>query len=507
MLLQIVSAIAVIRLQIRMDYSAQAALWDRLLDLPATFFHRYSVGDLATRILNFSQIRQLISGAVCSTFLNGIFSVFSFALLFCYSPRLALVATGLAAVSVIVSITIGHLNTKYRKQTMIIEGKISGYVLQFITGIAKLKVAGAETRAYAVWSNLFSSQRRISFHLDNLNIRFQIFCTTFSAICSIAIYGFLSYGLKSADGLSGTTVSTISTGSFIAFMAAFGQFQSAMTQLGNMMPLFLQAVPLYERIQPILDAESESFAGRANPGELRGEIEVNSLSFRYNEKSPEILKNITLRINPGEFIAIVGPSGSGKSTLFRLLLGFEQPHAGAIYFDGKNMSELDLRRLRQQFGVVLQNGRILSGTILDNITGATRLTLDDAWVAARMAGLEDDIRQMPMQMHTFINAGGGTLSGGQRQRLLIARALAFKPKVILLDEATSALDNATQALIGESLSRLDATRIVIAHRLSTVVHADRIYVMKDGMIAEQGNYEELMSANGVFSQLSRRQIA
>ncbi|HNW93594.1 MAG TPA: ATP-binding cassette domain-containing protein, partial [bacterium] len=238
----------------------------------------------------------------------------------------------------------------------------------------------------------------------------------------------------------------------------------------------------------------------------RGEIEVSSVCFCYSDNGFDVLKNVILQVKLGEFIGIVGASGSGKSTLFRMLLGFEQPVSGTIYYDGRDLAELDLRLLRRQFGVVLQNGRILGGDLLKNIIGMSRLTVDDAWAAARMAGLDQDIAAMPMGMHTYITEGGGTLSGGQRQRLLIARALVHQPRILMLDEATSALDNITQNIVGESLAKLDATRLVIAHRLSTIINADRIYVMANGEVVEHGSYEELMRMNGTFADLARRQI-
>jgi len=518
MLFQVASAIYTLRIQTRIGSAVQAAVWDRLIELPATFFRRRSVGDLTMRAYGFDQIRQLLTGVAGSTVLSTIFSIFSLALLFYYSSRLAVIAIALVAVYLAVITTVSYYNLKYQRRAMEIGGRISGHVLQFITGISKLRTAGAEMRAYAFWARAFSTQRRLLFAIEKVNCWFQVFITAFGSVSTLVVYGFLVSSFPGLGGGGSATAATLatgdgalanatmSTGSFIAFMAAFGQFLAAMAQMGGVLAQALLIVPLYGRARPIVETPPETAAAQTDPGELRGEIEVNSVSFRYDEDGPEILKNVSLRARPGEFVAVVGPSGCGKSTLFRLLLGFEKPRSGAVYYDGKDLSELDLHRLRRQFGVVLQNGRILSGNIFDNIVGATRLTLDDAWSAAEMAGLADDIRQMPMGMHTFITEGGGTISGGQRQRLLIARALACKPKVILFDEATSALDNVTQAAVSDSLEKLDATRIVIAHRLSTVIRADCIHVMQDGAIVESGPYDELMRRGGVFSQLAQRQI-
>jgi ATP-binding cassette subfamily C protein len=281
-----------------------------------------------------------------------------------------------------------------------------------------------------------------------------------------------------------------------------------MQALGEASLSLLRMIPVYERFAPILTTAPEVEGARAFPGRLSGEIELSHVSFRYHEDGPWILKDVSLKIAPGQFVAFVGPSGCGKSTLLRLMLGFEKPTSGTIYYDGQDLNSLDLRMLRQQMGVVLQVSRVLPTEIYRNILGASSSrTIDDAWEAAEMAGLADDIRNMPMGMHTYVAEGGGTLSGGQRQRLLIARAIVHRPKIMFLDEATSALDNRAQSIITESLDRLDATRIVIAHRLSTIVNADRICFLDGGRIAEQGTHRELMDREGAFARLAMRQIA
>jgi ABC-type bacteriocin/lantibiotic exporter with double-glycine peptidase domain len=269
----------------------------------------------------------------------------------------------------------------------------------------------------------------------------------------------------------------------------------------------LRLVPVYERAQPILHTLPEVNAFKADPGELTGEIEISRVTFRYKDKGPTVLNDVSLHFKHGEFVALVGPSGSGKSTLLRLLLGFETPEAGGVFYDDQNLNSLDLRAVRKQLGVVLQNSHVISGDLFTNIIGQSRLTMDDAWEAARLAGLDEDIRQMPMGMHTFVSSGSSTLSGGQRQRLLIARAIAHRPRILLFDEATSALDNQTQAVVSSSLSQLDSTRIVIAHRLSTIINADRIVVLDKGQIVQEGTYNELMqSRDGLFAELARRQL-
>jgi ATP-binding cassette subfamily C protein len=268
----------------------------------------------------------------------------------------------------------------------------------------------------------------------------------------------------------------------------------------------LSAIPLYERTRPILEATPETDGSKAWVTELGGNLEISEVSFQYQPDGPMVLKNVSLHATPGEFIALVGPSGSGKSTIFRLILGFETPGSGSVYFDRRDLRGLSIQSVRKRIGVVLQTGRLLPGSVYENIVGATQLTLKDAWIAARMAALDKDIEQMPMGMQTFIGEGGSGLSGGQRQRLLIARALVRRPRILLFDEATSALDNESQSVVSESLESLQATRIVIAHRLSTVKNADRIYALEGGEVTESGAYEELIAKGGAFARLAQRQI-
>lgn len=320
-------------------------------------------------------------------------------------------------------------------------------------------------------------------------------------ICSAILYAAYAYYAAKPD------VPPMTTGQILAFMASFGQFLASMLAMASAVVTVAGVTPVYERCKPILETLPEASGTQTHPGELQGRIEVNNVSFRYSHDGPQILRNISLTIEPGQFVAIVGGSGCGKSTLFRLLLGFEKPESGGIYFDGQDLSGLDPRAVRQQFGVVIQSSKVISGDIFANITGASNLTLDDAWNAARLAGLTEDIQAMPMGMHTVVSEGGGTLSGGQRQRLMIARAIVRRPRIILFDEATSALDNQTQAIVSRSLESLQATRIVVAHRLSTIVNADRIYVLNKGVVEQSGTYEELMRQEGLFRELALRQIA
>ncbi|HEU4454372.1 MAG TPA: ATP-binding cassette domain-containing protein, partial [Longimicrobium sp.] len=297
------------------------------------------------------------------------------------------------------------------------------------------------------------------------------------------------------------------TGDFMAFMSSFTTCLMGMLAAAAALMGALTVVPMYEQARPILETLPEVDTAKADPGVLTGAIDIERVTFRYTEDGPPILRDLTMRIKPGEFVAFVGPSGSGKSTLLRLLLGFEKPESGGVYYDGRELAGLDAQAVRRQIGVVLQNGRLMSGDLFTNIAGSSPATMEDAWEAARMAGFDEDIKAMPMGMHTVINEGASTLSGGQRQRLMIARAIVQRPRILFFDEATSALDNRTQAIVTESLDRLNATRIVIAHRLSTILHADRIFVIKAGRIVQTGTYAELIEQEGLFAELAKRQLA
>jgi ATP-binding cassette subfamily C protein len=372
-------------------------------------------------------------------------------------------------------------------------------VLQFLSSISKLRVAGAEVKAFSLWARGFSRQRRHRFKARAVSNGLASFNAGFPLAAQLAIFGF-AVPLLIAD-------TPLRTGDFLAFMVSFATCLSGMLSASGALISAATVIPLYEQATPILATLPEVDSGKADPGTLTGQVEMQSLRFRYDPDGPLILDDVKVTIRPGEFVALVGPSGSGKSTLLRLLLGFEEPEAGAIFYDGQELAGLDHQAVRSQIGVVLQNGRLMPGDIFSNIVGSSLATLDDAWGAARMAGLDADVEAMPMGMHTVISEGGGTLSGGQRQRLMIARALVRRPKLLFFDEATSALDNRTQSIVSESLDRLQATRIVVAHRLSTIIHADRIYVLEAGRVVQSGSYDDLLEREGLFRELAMRQIA
>ncbi len=499
-LFQAAQSIAMLRLEAKMDASIQAAVWDRLLSLPVPFFRDYSAGDLAVRGLSIGAMRQALTGSVLASVFAGLFSVFSLALLFYYSWRLALLATGLTVVTVLATTLGGYLQVRYQRTTTEIQGRLSGTLLQFINGIAKLRVSATEHRAFDAWAREFAGQKASSIRARKVTIALAVFTSAFPVLSSVAIY------LVMAVIVQRPGASPLSTGGFLAFTAAFAQFQFAALALSGAFVAALAVVPLYERARPILDALPEVSPARRYPGQLAGDIEVRHVTFRYGPDGAPALRDVSVTAAAGQFVALVGPSGSGKSTLLRMLLGFETPDAGAVFMDGQDLAELDIQAVRQQIGVVLQSGRLLSDSLYKNIVGSAPLTVEEAWEAARQAGLEDDIKAMPMGMHTVIAEAGGGLSGGQRQRLMIARAIVRRPRILLFDEATSALDNETQAIVSRSLEALQTTRIVIAHRLSTIAKADRIYVLDKGRVVQEGAYEELVRQAGPFADLARRQL-
>jgi ABC-type bacteriocin/lantibiotic exporter with double-glycine peptidase domain len=373
-----------------------------------------------------------------------------------------------------------------------------------------VRMSGAENHAFRVWAQRFADQKRLSFSLGRLQNVLMTLGGGFQLLAPLVIFWAI-YRMQSADtaaSLPGLpALPPLTTGEFVAFYAAFGIFAAATIELCNASLSLLVIVPFYERLKPILSAAPENDGAKPQPGRLNGEIAVSHLHFRYTADGPWVLKDVSFSIRRGEFVALVGPSGCGKSTMLRLLLGFEQPSSGAVLYDGLDLAQLDARALRQQLGVVLQESRLLPTDIFRNIVGDSSRTVDEAWEAAERAGLADDIRQMPMGLNTIVSEGGGTFSGGQAQRLLIARALVAKPRIVFFDEATSALDNKAQAVVTDSLERLDATRVVIAHRLSTLVDAHRIIYFDGGQIQEEGTYAELMAKGGLFAQLAQRQMA
>ncbi|MEH1796843.1 MULTISPECIES: NHLP bacteriocin export ABC transporter permease/ATPase subunit [unclassified Nostoc] len=501
---QIAQGFAGLRLESKASLDSQAALWDRLFNLRVSFFREYSIGDLQSRVSAITQIRQKLNDTVLRTVFTSFFSLLNLGLLFIYSSSLALVVVAVALVAIIFTTISSVLSRQKLRALEEIEGEIFGFTVQMVAGVSKLRVSNAEDRAFAYWAKKYSQQLKLKLSTEVIEDVLAIFNTAMPTVSSIIIFWLAVTLITQAPSQSETG---LSTGTFLAFNSAFAIFIAGATQLSNTIVSILDISIFWERAKPIFQAQPEIDLSKSDPGRLTGKVKVDRVTFRYREDGPLNLDDLTIEADPGELIALVGPSGSGKSTIIRLLLGFETPKDGTIYYDGQDLSGLDTSAVRRQIGVVLQNGRINSASIFENISSGALVTMEEAWEAVRMAGFADDIKSMPMEMHTVISEGGTNLSGGQRQRLLIARALVLKPRIIIFDEATSALDNRTQAIVSTSLDQLGVTRIIIAHRLSTIRNADRIYVIEAGRVVQQGRFEELVNQKGLFANLMARQMA
>jgi ABC-type bacteriocin/lantibiotic exporter with double-glycine peptidase domain len=382
---------------------------------------------------------------------------------------------------------------KQSKKKLEAKAKESGLVFSLLSGIQKIKLSGSEKRAFAKWARSYNNVLEHTYNPPKILIVNGAISTFISLLGTAVIYYI-------------AVSSGVSVAEYMTFNVAYGMVLGAFVTLAGMSLEIAEIKPTLEIVDPIFKTVPEVSTGKKVVTRLSGNIELNNVSFKYTENMPNVIDNLSLKIKSGQYVAIVGTTGCGKSTLMRLMLGFETPQKGAIFYDGKDLSTIDLKSLRKNIGTVMQNGKLFSGDIYSNIViSAPQLTLDDAWKAAEMAGVAEDIRNMPMNMHTIISEGSGGISGGQRQRLMIARAIAPKPKVLMFDEATSALDNITQKIVSESLDNLRCTRIVIAHRLSTIKQCDRIIVLDKGKIIEDGTYDELMQNKGFFSKLVERQ--
>ncbi len=493
LLMNSVKSLLMNRINTKMSIFVQAATMSRVLSLPADFFKKYSSGELSSRAQNINSLCSMLVSTILSTGLTSLFSLLYISQIFVYAPALVVPAIIIILVTIAFSIVTTFVQMSISKKQMEISAKESGMSYALISGVQKLKLSGSEKRAFARWGNLYAESSRLTYHPP----AFVMYSSVLSMLISLAgiivmYYAAIKSGVSVAD--------------YYAFNSAYGMVSGAFMSLASITLTVASIKPVLDMAKPILDAVPEVSEGKQVVTRLSGGIELNNVSFRYTETMPLVVDNLSLKIKAGQYVAIVGSTGCGKSTLMRIMLGFETPQKGAVYYDGKDLTALDLKSLRRKMGVVMQNGKLFSGDIYSNIViSAPWLTMDDAWEAAELAGIADDIRAMPMGMHTIISEGSGGISGGQRQRLMIARAIAPKPKVLMFDEATSALDNLTQKKVSESLDGLKCTRIVIAHRLSTIKQCDRIIYLDKGKIIEDGTYDELIAKGGRFAELVERQ--
>ena len=481
------------RLNTKASLSFQAAVMMRTLSLPAPFFRSYSAGEMTKRIQSINMLPGTIMSMVFSTGLSSVISLLYIRQIFSFAPELVGPSLLFILISVAVSVSTALLQIRISRRSMELDAKQSGMAYSMITGVQKIKLAGAEKRFFSRWMNLYADKVRLVYNPPMLLKMNAVINLAVTLISTIVLYA------NAAD-------SGVSASSYLAFNAAYGSLMGAFMSLANIATQGGSLKPVLEMAEPFLKAEPEAAENKEIVTGISGAIELSHVFFRYRENMPYIMDDMSLKIRPGEYIAIVGRTGCGKSTLMRLLLGFEKPERGAIFYDNKDMKRLDLCSLRRKIGSVTQNGGLFQGDIFSNITiSAPDLTLKDAWEAAEIAGIADDIRAMPMGMQTMISEGQGGISGGQKQRIMIARAIAPKPKLLMFDEATSALDNLTQKQVAEALDKMGCTRIVIAHRLSTIKNCDRILFLDHGKIAEDGTYDELIAKGGLFAELVERQ--
>ncbi|WP_246575644.1 NHLP bacteriocin export ABC transporter permease/ATPase subunit [Streptomyces umbrinus] len=488
--------LTMLRLEGRIEATLQPAVWDRLLRLPTKFFTSRSTGELASAAMGISAIRRLMAGVGPVVVQSVTIGAMNLALLFWYSVPMALAAIGMLVVIAGVFLGLGLWQVRWQRRLVVLSNKLNNQAFQTLRGLPKLRVAAAENYAYAAWAGEFARSRELQQRVGRIKNLTTVLGAVYLPLCSLIMFMLLA----------GPARGSLSAAAFLTFNTSMTMLLTSVTQVTGAFVSMVSALPMFEEIRPVLDATPEVRVASTRPAELSGAMEAKKLSFRYTEDGPLVLDDVSFAIRPGEFVAVVGPSGCGKSTLLRLLIGFDKPVSGSVLYDGQDLAALDQSAVRRQCGVVLQHAQPFTGSILDVICGTEPYTPEEAMAAAEMAGLAEDIKRMPMGLHTIVS-GSGAVSGGQRQRLMIAQALIRRPRILFFDEATSALDNETQRTVIESTRALNATRVVIAHRLSTVMDADRVIVMEDGRVAQQGPPAQLLAdTGGRLHELVRRQM-
>ena len=492
-LLSVVRSLVMSRISTKASLAVESSVMMRLLSLPLSFFRRYSSGELSSRTTAVSSLCNILLTNIFSIGLSSLLSLLYITQIFNFTPLLVWPSIVIILVTVCASFVTSLMQIRISREKMKLGAQEAGMSYAMISGIRKIRLSGSEKRAFARWGRLFARNMEMEYNPPMFLKINSVIMTAISLIGNIVLY---YLAVRSGVGPSG----------YFGFSAAYGRVMGAFSSLAGIAISVASIPPVLEMAEPILKTEPEITSEKEVITSIRGSIELNHIAFRYEKDTPLVFEDLSLKIRAGEYVAIVGRTGCGKSTLVRLLLGFEKPEKGAIYYDGHDLNRIDPRSLRKKMGVVTQNGQLFQGDIFANITiSAPHLTLKEAWEAAEIAGIAQDIREMPMGMNTIISEGTGGISGGQKQRLMIARAVAPKPDILILDEATSALDNKTQKQVSEALDRLRCTRIVIAHRLSTIRNCDRILLIEDGKIAEEGTYEELIEKGGSFARLVERQ--
>ena len=490
------------RISGHVGYDLQNAVYYRVFHLPESFFRDYDSADLAERINAVSEFANSFVDTFVISGISTIFSLMYLVRMFGYSAKLTWIALLMLLVYAAIEYLLNLQTIKYTRASAEASGNASSRLYQYLTGIEKIRMSGSEDRAAYQYLIPFTEKESAAIRSSRITSGDGALDGSINDIFSMIFYlVVVSVIIKKNNG-------SLSVGSYMGFVSAFGAFSASIISMMSSVLGIFSLRPEYDRFRPVLETAPEDDENSESPGKLSGEITLKDVRFSYEEGGRNILDGISTTFKPGEYVGIVGSSGCGKSTLLKLLLGFESPKSGSVLYDGKDLRTLDKRELRHELGVVLQNGQLISGSIFDNITiTAPTATMDDVKRVIAQVGLKKDIDRMPMGLHTVLSENCGTISGGQQQRILIARAIIGSPSILIFDEATSALDNLTQAAVCESLDKMKVTRLVVAHRLSTIKNCDRILVMDQGKIVEQGNYEELMKLGGLFYKLAVRQIS
>ena len=471
----------------------EPAVMARTFLLKAKFFMQYSSGELNERIMSVGSLCDMANDMLVSTSITAVFSIVYIFQMKNYAQVLMLPGVTIILGQFLLTIALLWFQRKQDKRMIVASAKLTSLVFDLMNGVQKIKLTGSEKRAFTRWLQTYRESAQLEYNPPLLLKLSE------ALMALLNLSGVAFFYITAAKN-------QVTPSDYIAFHAAFGMVSGAFMALIGIAPQLACMEPLLEQAKPILEAEPEVNEASKQVQFLSGAIEISHLSFRYSKDTPLILDDVSLKIYPGEYVGVVGCSGCGKSTLMRLMLGFETPDSGAIYFDDYDLNEVDKSSLRQKIGTCLQSGSLFPGDVFSNITiTAPWCTREDAWEAARLAGIAKDIEALPMGMNTLISEGGGGFSGGQKQRLLIARALLNKPSILFFDEATSALDNVSQKMVSDNLDQMGCTRVVIAHRLSTIRHCDRIIVLDKGHIAEEGTFEELKAKGGLFADMIRRQ--
>ena len=497
-LLHLLQSTVMMRIEGRSASRVEAAFWDRLMRLPPSVLHGRRAGDLAVSGMTFQNLRDGLQGVAADGLLSVVFLLPVLGVIFLYDATLGTVALAFSLASLLITVVLGLRQLPPYGRMIRAARRVSGRLFQIVGSIGKLRVENAEASAFAIWAQDYREQKRTELELGALEGHSRAFGAALPFLAAgVLLFAVVAWG----DG-------NLPVGDFLVVYLVFAAFQSAVARLGESFGTVAAMLPAFDQMRPLLAAVPEAEVEGAPVEYLGGDIVFDRVSYRYDPDGPLILDDVTIHARPGEFVAIAGESGAGKSTLFRLALGFDRPTAGAVCYDGRDLRNLNLKQVRRRIGVVPQSVGLHPLDIWDNLVGHhDEVASDEVWTAARVADVEQEIKGMPMGMMTMVGTSGAVLSGGESQRVSIARSVIGSPRIMLFDEATNWLDNESQAKVMRNLTALTSTRIVIAHRLSTLEQADRIYVLQAGKVVQSGSFNELMEADGVFRDLVRRQVA